>query len=69
MLIEMIIEAVLILFDNIFSVLCVSFHAISARMFRQIARYLPHHPDETDTKIHLKSSENKIKTASKIEIK
>ena len=35
-------------------------------MLRQIARYLPHQPDETDAKIHLKSSENKIKTASKI---
>ena len=33
-------------------------------MLRQIARYLPHQPDETDAKIHLKSSENKIKTAS-----
>ena len=34
-------------------------------LFRQIARYLPHHRSENASKTHPKSSHDKFKTASK----
>ena len=35
-------------------------------MYRQIARYLPHHRSENASKTHPKSSHDKFKTASKL---
>ena len=40
---------------------------INKKLFRQIARYLPHHRSENASKTHPKSSHDKFKTASKKE--
>jgi len=41
------------------------FLVLSASVLRQIARYLPHHTSENDSKTHPKSSHDKFKTISK----
>ena len=42
------------------------FLVLFAPVFRQIARYLPHHRSENASKTHPKSSHDKFKTASHI---
>ena len=51
--------------QKVFLGLMYPFSCVLWAIFRQIARYLPHHRSENASKTHPKSSHDKFKTASK----